>query len=234
MLPFPNYEPGGGYDEAVNERGVSRGHYRQLAAHLRSMTPERLARRQRAAELFFLNRGTTFTVYSEEAGIDRIFPFDSGPRIVPGDEWERIEAGLKQRLHALNLFLNDLYHGQRILRDGAVPYELVYGARHFRREWIGVEVPANIYVHVCGTDLIRDEQGRYLVLEDNLRCPSGVSYVLENRLAMRRVFPELFAGYDVRPVQDYCPRLRDVLHTVAPPASEEPVAVLLTPGIYNS
>jgi uncharacterized circularly permuted ATP-grasp superfamily protein len=231
---FPGYTPDGGFDEAVDEGRRPRAHYRRLVERLGSMPAEALARRQRAAELFFLHRGTTFTVYSEEAGIDRIFPFDSVPRIVPAEEWQQVEAGLKQRLRALNLFLQDVYHEQKILRDGVVPFELVYGARHFRREWIGVEVPGNLYVHVCGTDLIRDERGTYRVLEDNLRCPSGVSYVLENRLAMWRVFPELFEGYDVRPVQDYCANLRDLLYSIAPSAGDEPVAVLLTPGVYNS
>jgi uncharacterized circularly permuted ATP-grasp superfamily protein len=234
MDPLSRYEPGSAFDEAVDARGELRAHYRQLAERLAGLGPEALQRRQRAVELFFLQRGTTFTVYSEAAGIDRIFPFDPFPRIVPADEWTRIEAGLKQRLCALNLFLQDIYHDQKILKDGIVPVELVYGARHFRREWIGVQVPGDLYVHVCGTDLIRDERGSYLVLEDNLRCPSGVSYVLENRLAMRRMFPELFDGYDVRPVQDYCQALRDLLFSLAPPANDEPVAVLLTPGIYNA
>jgi len=231
---FSEYERGPTFDEAVDERGAVRPHYRPLVESLRGFTPDALVRRQRAAELFFLNRGTTFTVYSEKDCIDRVFPFDSIPRIIPGDEWTRVENGLRQRLYALNLFLNDLYHDQKILKDGLVPVDLVYGARHFRREWIGVPVPHNIYVHVCGTDLIRDRDGTYLVLEDNLRCPSGVSYVLENRLATQRVFPELFQGYDVRPVQEYSQALRDVLYYVAPPIDDQPVAVLLTPGVYNS
>jgi len=234
MSLLSEYAHGPAFDEAVDEYGVPRLHYRTLTARLDEIPQETLRRRQRAAELFFLNRGTTFTVYSEKTGIDRIFPFDSVPRIVPRAEWDRIESGLKQRLYALNLFLNDLYHEQRILKDGVIPVELIYGARHFRREWIGVHVPENIYLHVCGTDLIRDRDGNYLVLEDNLRCPSGVSYVLENRLAMARVFPELFEGYDVRPVQDYCRALADVLRFIAPPVSDEPVAVLLSPGVFNS
>jgi uncharacterized circularly permuted ATP-grasp superfamily protein len=234
MELFSGYERGAAFDEALAEDGAPRAHYRPLVRKLRELTAATLVGRQRAAELFFLHRGTTFTVYSEAAGIDRIFPFDSVPRIVPGEEWRQVETGLRQRLHALNLFLQDIYHEQRILKDGVVPFELVYGARHYRREWIGVQVPGGIYVHVCGTDLIRDPRGAYLVLEDNLRCPSGVSYVLENRIVMQRIFPELFEGYDVRPVQDYTPALRDVLLSLAPPGSDEPVAVLLTPGVYNS
>jgi uncharacterized circularly permuted ATP-grasp superfamily protein len=228
-----DYEPGRGFDEAVGGAGV-RAHYAALMETLDGFSSETLARRQRAAESFFLHRGTTFTVYGESAGIDRIFPFDTVPRIVPAEEWSLIDRGLRQRLQALNLFLHDLYHDQKILRDGVVPVELVYGARHFRRECIGFPVPHDIYVHVCGTDLIRDRDGSYLVLEDNLRSPSGVSYVLENRLALQRIFPELFAGYEVRPVQDYPQALRRVLSHIAPAAGEEPVAALLTPGVFNS
>lgn len=229
-----DYKRGYAYDEAIDEAGSVRPHYLPLARSFAGLPPGDLARRQRAAELFFLHRGTTFTVYGEKAGIDRVFPFDSVPRIIPREEWELIEGGLIQRLTALNLFLHDIYHEQNILRDGVVPVELIYEARHFRREWIGVDLPHNLYVHVCGTDLVRDRRGTYLVLEDNLRCPSGVSYVLENRQAMQRVFPELFDGYDVRPVQDYCQTLRSVLYHIAPPVGDEPTAVLLTPGVYNS
>jgi uncharacterized circularly permuted ATP-grasp superfamily protein len=234
MQFFSSYQRGKAFDEAIDPGGAVRDHYRPLDETLAALPPGVLARRQRAADLFFLNRGTTFTVYGEKSSIDRIFPFDSMPRIIPAQEWSHIEKGLKQRLYALNLFLHDLYHEQKILKDGVVPVELVYEARHFRRDWIGVPVPHDIYVHVCGTDLIRDRDGTYLVLEDNLRCPSGVSYVLENRLAMQRIFPELFQGYDVRPVQDYYTLLRDVLYHIAPPGNDEPVAVLLTPGVYNS
>lgn len=234
MELFGGYEQGGGFDEAIADQGKLREHYAPLARALTGQTAEGLARRQKAADLFFLHRGTTFTVYGERAGIDRIFPFDSVPRIIPANEWSHIETGLKQRLRALNLFLHDLYHDQKILKDGVVPADLILAARHFRRECIGMPVPHNVYVHICGTDLIRDRDGRYLVLEDNLRSPSGVSYVLENRLAMQHVFPEMFDGYDVRSVTDYCPELRKVLHSVAPSGNSEPVAVLLTPGVFNS
>lgn len=222
------------FDEAVDGSGQVRSHYAALDASLSRLDPGQLRSRQDAADRFFLNRGTTFTVYSEDVGIDRIFPFDTVPRIVPGDEWDKVERGLKQRLEALNLFLKDIYSDQKILRDGVVPVDMVYSASHFRREWIGVPVPHNIYVHICGTDLIRGATGEYLVLEDNLRCPSGVSYVLENRLAMRRVAPEAFDGYDVRPVQQYPQLLREVLYHVAPQTGEAPVAALLTPGVFNS
>jgi uncharacterized circularly permuted ATP-grasp superfamily protein len=234
MDPLANYQSIAPFDEAVAPAGEIRDAYARLARNLGEISPEEMARKKRAIDLFFLNRGTTFTVYSEEVGIDRILPFDPIPRIIDGAEWDKIEAGLKQRLFALNLFLDDLYHDQKILHDGIVPWELVLGAAHFRREWIGVDVPNKIYVHICGTDLIRDASGDYLVLEDNLRSPSGVSYVLENRLAMRRVFPELFEGYDVRPVHQYSQMLREVLGEIAPQTGEEPVIAILTPGVYNS
>lgn len=234
MDPLADYRSMAPFDEAITSEGQTRDAYVRLAQNLASISPEEMARKARATDLFFLNRGTTFTVYSEEVGIDRILPFDPIPRIIPGAEWEKIEAGLRQRLEALNLFLDDLYHDQKILHEGVVPWELVLGATHFRREWIGVEVPNKVYVHICGTDLIRDEDGDYLVLEDNLRSPSGVSYVHENRSAMRRVFPELFEGYDVRPVHQYSQMLKDVLSGIAPLTGEEPVIAILTPGVYNS
>jgi uncharacterized circularly permuted ATP-grasp superfamily protein len=234
MDPFRDYASNAPFDEAVDRATGVRDHYQPLNEALQELTAEEFARKKRAIDLFFLHRGTTFTVYDEEVGIDRIFPFDPIPRIVTAKEWERVEAGLKQRLFALNLFLHDVYHEQKSLRDGVVPVELILGARHFRREWVGVDVPDGIYVHICGTDLIRNENGDYLVLEDNLRSPSGVSYVLENRLAMQRMFPGLFEGYDVRPVHGYSQMLRDVLYTIAPQSGEAPVAVLLSPGVYNS
>jgi len=235
MELFQDYETGAAYDEAVTPAISEREHYHPLVESLGALDPVTLSGRQRATELFFLNRGTTFTVYGgDQTSIDRIFPFDTVPRLVPAAEWAHVERGLKQRLYALNLFLHDLYHEQKILRDGVVPVDLIYRATHFRREWMGVPVPHDIYVHVCGTDLIRDRDGTYRVLEDNLRSPSGVSYVLENRLAMQRVFPELFQNYDVRPVQDYCPTLRTVLQYLAPAQVDEPVVVLLSPGVYNS
>ncbi|MBM3457141.1 MAG: circularly permuted type 2 ATP-grasp protein, partial [Armatimonadetes bacterium] len=226
MTLFRDYPLGTPFDEVLDRTGTVRSHYERLVDRLEAFPAEVRIQRQRAAELFFLNRGTTFTVYKEEAGIDRIFPFDSVPRLVPAEEWERLEAGLKQRVYALNLFLYDLYHEQKILKDGIIPIELIYEARHFRREWMQVPVPRDIYVHVCGTDLVRDRDGTYCVLEDNLRCPSGVSYVLENRLMMQRIYPELFDGHDVRPVQEYCRNLRDVLRYIAAPIADEPTAVL--------
>jgi uncharacterized circularly permuted ATP-grasp superfamily protein len=190
-----------------------------------------------AADQVFLTQGITFTVYSERDNIERIFPFDLVPRVIPNSEWQRLERGLKQRVIALNLFLHDVYHGQRIVRDGVIPAHLVYGAKHYRREMIDVEVPNNVYMHIVGTDLVRDVNGDYFVLEDNGRCPSGVSYMLENRQAMKRVFPRLFGRHGVMPVEHYPVQLLNMLHSVAPRLRQmdrEPVVVLLTPGVFNS
>ena len=204
-----------------------------LAASRRWQTASSIARGC-LAEKSYLNQGITFTVYSGDEGTERIFPFDLIPRIIPANEWEHIERGLIQRLTALNLFLHDVYHGQRIIKEKIIPEEIVRSAKHFRPEFMGFDVPKNIYIHICGTDLIRDRNGVYTVLEDNGRCPSGVSYVLENRQAMKRVFPKLFARYQVRPVDRYAQDLLRVLRHVAPHEDPEPTVVVLTPGIYNS
>ena len=191
-------------------------------------------RKRALAASTFLSQGITFTVYNDKQGTERIFPFDLVPRIIPAKEWTLIERGLTQRITALNLFLHDIYHGQNILRDGVIPKHIIWEAAHFRPEFMHFDVPRNIYVHICGTDLVRDGDGNYLVLEDNARCPSGVSYVLENRQAMKRVFPNLLARYRVRPVEDYSQELLNVLRYIAPQGRREPTVVLLTPGVYNS
>ncbi|HEY4671388.1 MAG TPA: circularly permuted type 2 ATP-grasp protein, partial [Gemmatimonadaceae bacterium] len=160
--------------------------------------------------------------------------FDLLPRIIPADEWDKVERGLVQRITALNLFLHDIYHQQNILRDGVIPKQIVWEAADFRPEFMHFDVPRNVYIHICGTDLVRDRDGNYLVLEDNARCPSGVSYVIENRQTMKRVFPNLLAQYRVRPVEDYSQELLNVLRYIAPHAKQEPNIVLLTPGVYNS
>jgi uncharacterized circularly permuted ATP-grasp superfamily protein len=178
--------------------------------------------------------GVGFTVYRADEGIERVWPMDPVPRIVPADEWGTIERGLVQRLTAINLFLKDLYHGQKILADRVIDPELVYQGAFFRRDFVGVDVPKGIYVHVCGTDLIRDTNGRYLVLEDNARTPSGVSYMLHNRQVLKRVFPQIFEGYDVRSNDEYPAHLLDVLKYVAPRGRTDPTVVLLSPGMYNS
>jgi uncharacterized circularly permuted ATP-grasp superfamily protein len=211
-----------------------RPHYRRLAERLGTLPLSDFDQRRAAVDLAFLRRGVTFTVYHDNAGTERIFPFDLIPRVIPNTEWLRIEAGLTQRITALNLFLDDIYHGQKVLKDKIVPAALILGAKHFRREFMNCTVPRGIYVHICGTDLIRDGAGNYLVLEDNLRCPSGASYMLENRAAMRRAFPNLFHSYRVRPVESYSDELVKALLHIAPGRSEKPNVVLLTPGVFNS
>jgi uncharacterized circularly permuted ATP-grasp superfamily protein len=230
----PSYEPRPFFDEMFAGPGVARAHYRALFEQLARLSPCEFEARRRAADVAFLYQGITFTVYSESQGIERIFPFDLVPRVIPRDEWNRLERGLAQRVTALNLFLEDVYHQQRIVREGVIPAELVFGARHFRREMVGVKVPRGAYAHVVGTDLVRDESGEYFVLEDNLRSPSGVSYMLENRQAMKRSFASLFEAHGVLPIEHYPQELLATLRALAHGDSAEPVVVLLTPGIYNS
>jgi uncharacterized circularly permuted ATP-grasp superfamily protein len=192
-----------------------------------------VARRQRAAELSFQAQGITFALNQDPSGPEKTMPFDLVPRIVLAAEWARIERGLEQRVRALNLFLHDVYHEQRILRTNLIPAELVLGAKGYRREFRNVDVPLGVYTHVVGSDLVRDGEGRWLVLEDNLRVPSGVSYLVENRRVLKRVWPQIFGDYQVRPVEGYPQDLLDVLRAVAP-GSDEPTVVLLTPGVHNS
>ena len=231
---FANYQVGNFFDEMFAEEAVARPHYTTLLKRFKEMAREDFERKRALAASAFLSQGITFTVYDDDQGTERIFPFDLIPRIIPAREWDLVERGLTQRITALNLFLHDVYSGQNILRDGVIPKQIVWEAVHFRPEFMNFDVPRNIYIHICGTDLIRDEHGNYLVLEDNARCPSGVSYVMENRQAMKRVFPDLFAQYRVRPVEDYSQELLNVLRFIAPAADGEPAVVLLTPGIYNS
>lgn len=231
---FSDYQTQGFFDEMFACPGEPRPHYQPLLERFQEMSGGEFARKRALADSSFLSQGITFTVYNDAQGTERIFPFDLIPRIIPAEEWAHLERGLTQRITALNLFLKDVYGEQRILKEKVVPEEYVLSAAHYRPEFVGFQVPRDIYIHVCGTDLIRDEDGRYLVLEDNGRCPSGVSYVLENRQAMKRVFPRLFARYSVRPVDDYAQNLLNVLRYVAPSAKADPTVVLLTPGVYNS
>jgi uncharacterized circularly permuted ATP-grasp superfamily protein len=231
----PSYDSGLFFDEMFQPGdGTVRPHYRRLAERLDTLPFEDFEQRRAAVDLALLRRGVTFTVYSDSQGTERIFPFDLVPRIIPAREWSRIEAGLVQRLTALNLFLHDIYHEQKALKDRIVPPALILGAKHFRREFMNFSVPRKIYVHICGTDLIRDGSGNYLVLEDNLRCPSGASYMMENRAAMRRAFPNLFQSYRVRPVEGYTDELLKALLHLAPEQNDKPSVVLLTPGGHNS
>lgn len=233
-MDFSKYDPGSFFDEMVENDGSIRPHYRNLLERFKQLNHEEFERKQEAVDLSFLRRGITFTVYGDEKGTERIFPFDLMPRVIPAGEWEHLTRGLEQRITALNLFLHDIYHDQKILKDKVIPEHYVLNARHFREEFVGAKVPRDIYIHICGTDLIRNDQGEYLVLEDNGRSPSGVSYVLENRLAMKRAFPRFFPKAGVRTVLDYSDHLLNVLQYIAPNGMENPTVAVLTPGVYNS
>jgi uncharacterized circularly permuted ATP-grasp superfamily protein len=222
------------FDEMFDENEVVRPHYRKLLQHVNGLSAKQIIERREVADMAFLNQGITFTVYNDDQGTERIFPFDMVPRVIPSKEWDHIEAGLIQRITALNLFLHDIYHQQHIVRDKVVPRHYIDAAKHFRSEFMGFHVPRNIYIHVCGTDLVRDRDGTYLVLEDNARCPSGVSYVLENRSTLKRVMPRLFDSVGVRPVGHYSEELLKVLQYIAPRGKPNPTVAVLTPGIYNS
>ena len=233
--PFTNYQLSDTFfDEMFMDPCAPRAQYESLFQALRTLSADDLNRYQQAADLSFLHQGITFTVYGNEKGTERIFPYDLLPRIITKDEWATIESGLKQRITALNLFLQDVYHEGKILADGILPYELVYTCQHYRREMRDVTVPKNIYVSVVGTDLVRLEDGRFAVLEDNLRVPSGVSYMLANRQVMKQTLPTLFSGYGVQPVSQYGQVLLATLKALAPRQSVDPVVVVLTPGVFNS
>ncbi len=222
------------FDEMHSADEGVRQYYRNFCSCLSGIEIEEFEQKRRAVEVSLLRQGVTFNVYGDSNGAERIFPFDPMPRIIPRSEWQRIEAGLIQRITALNLFLHDVYHEQKIVKEGVIPPYYVLSAKHFRREFVGFDVPQDIYMHICGTDLIRDEKGRYLVLEDNGRCPSGVSYVLENRRAMKLAFPAIFESVGVRSVDSYPEDLLKALKYSAPASAGDPAVVLLSPGPYNS
>jgi uncharacterized circularly permuted ATP-grasp superfamily protein len=232
--PFTKYALGAAYDEMFGPDGSPRSHYAGLYLRLSSLPPEELTRRQQACEQSFLHQGITFTVYGDEQATERIIPTDLLPRIITVGEWDHIERGLKQRILALNLFLKDIYNDGKILSDNIVPRDLVYGAKNFRRVMRGMPVPRDAYVSVCGTDVIRAEDGSFVVLEDNLRVPSGVSYMLANREVVRHAFPTLFQTGQVRPIEDYPEQLLSTLLSLASPNLAQPRIVLLTPGTFNS
>ena len=229
-----NYQIDGAYDEMMGPDGQLRPPYRNLCERLFSLGADELNEIQQSADLSFLYQGVTFTVYGENEGIERVFPFDLIPRIISGSEWQTIETGLTQRIQALNLFLHDLYHDAKILKDGIIPPEVIYTCKHYRREMRGVDVPRDIYVAIAGSDLVRLPSGEFAVLEDNLRVPSGVSYMLANRQVMKQVLPGLFDEYGVRTVANYAQVLLPTLHSLAPNQRSEPTVALLTPGVYNS
>ena len=233
-MRFAEYDPGDFFDEMFDGDRAPRGFARALARFVDALPDGELGRRQRSAERALLNMGITFGVYGDDAGKERIFPFDLVPRIVAAREWQHIERGLKQRIRALNLFIDDVYHDRKIIKDGVVPEDMLHTASAYRAICEGLDPPLGIWCHIAGTDLVRDRDGSVYVLEDNLRCPSGVSYVLQNRTVIKRTFPQLFESSRIRPVDDYASRLRDLLESLAPADIETPRVVVLTPGSYNS
>jgi uncharacterized circularly permuted ATP-grasp superfamily protein len=233
-LKFEHYQTGPFFDEMFAAGGEPRPAARALVHLIETMKDGELLHRQQAAERALLNMGITFNVYGDSAGPERIFPFDLVPRIVAAAEWNWIEQGLKQRIRALNLFIDDIYHAQKIVKDGVIPAEIIRTASSFRKECIDITPPGGVWCHITGTDLVRDRDGQVYVLEDNLRCPSGASYVLENRVVMKRTFPRVFESSRIRAVDDYPGRLRDMLESMSPAGVESPRVVVLTPGIHNS
>jgi uncharacterized circularly permuted ATP-grasp superfamily protein len=231
---FDGYQTNGHYDEMFLADGQVRPEAELLVNRIAGLRDGEFLRRHKAAERALLRMGITFNVYGADEGTERIFPFDIVPRIVSASSWDWIERGLRQRIQALNLFIHDVYHDQRIVRDGIIPAEIIHSAQGFRPQCVGLNPPSQIWCHITGTDLVRDKDGQIYVLEDNLRCPSGVSYVLENREVMKRTFPVVFDGLAVRPVHDYPGRLLAMLEDVAPGGQWNPSVVVLTPGIYNS
>jgi len=235
-IEWESYDPGAFWDELMLGPGQPRPGAESVVGYLGSLTERQLALRQAAAERAILEMGITFTVYSEGQNIDRAWPLDIIPRVIDGSEWDRVEAGLTQRLKALNLFIDDIYHDQRAIRDGIVPAELILSSKDYLEVCRGVNPPHGVWAHICGTDLIRDKDGTIYVLEDNLRVPSGVSYMLENRSVIKRVFPEIFTRTRsrIRPVDDYPHHLFDMLMSLSPRPLDQPEIVVMTPGIFNS
>src|SRR5206468_1023580 len=221
-MRLKQYEIGEFFDEIFGENGQPRASARTLVNNIENLPEGELLNLQRSAERALLQMGITFNVYGESAGVEKIFPFDMVPRIVSAAEWTRIERGLKQRITALNLFIADIYHTQKILKDGIVPKEIVFSSKAYRKQCMGFKPPRGIWCHVTGTDLVRHRDGQVYVLEDNLRCPSGVSYVLENRAVMKSMFPQVFAAAKIRPVANDPSRLRDMLEYLSPDAITTP------------
>jgi uncharacterized circularly permuted ATP-grasp superfamily protein len=222
------------FDEMLEPDGSRRGHYHGYGAWLDRQSADQMARRRAEADSLFHRVGITFAVYGEDEGTERLIPFDVIPRVLPTADWQRLEGGLRQRVRALNAFLHDVYHGQEILRAGIVPSDLILCNTQYRPEMQDIDVPGGIYAHIAGIDVVRDDAGEFRVLEDNLRVPSGVSYMLENRKMMMRLFPDLFTSHRVAPVEHYPDVLLANLRSVAPVGVSDPVVVLLTPGAHNS
>jgi len=233
-VQIQDYDPGDFYDELFLDRGKPRPQAATLYEKLTELSVDDLRQRQQIAQQALFKLGATFNVYSDNQGTERILPFDVIPRIVSASDWAWLERGLKQRIHALNLFLSDIYGEQKIIKDGIIPEDVITSSKGFLKPCIGLQPPKGIWCHITGTDLVRDRDGQWYVLEDNLRCPSGISYVLENRRVMKTTFPIVFNRMAILPVDDYPSRLLDTLLNLAPEALPRPVVAVLTPGIYNS
>ena len=233
-MAFEVYDPEDFHDELFEALGKPRSHCASLVAHMIELGIEQLEQQRQTAEIALFKLGVTFNVYSDNQGVEKIFPFDIIPRIIDGTEWSELEQGLKQRIRALNLFLDDIYNDRKIIKDGIIPEEIVNTASGFLKPCLGIKPPAGVWCHITGTDLVRDKDGEWYVLEDNLRSPSGVSYVLENRRVMKSTFPEIFRDMTVKPVDDYPSQLLETLLNLAPSQLPDPMVVVLTPGIYNS
>jgi len=231
---FDSYEPGDFYDEMFIAKGEPRLEAKLLIERINSLSPGELTLRQQAAQAALIKLGATFNVYGDHQGTERVFPFDIVPRIVSASEWNWLEKGLKQRIHALNLFIADIYSEQKIIKDGIMPADLIQSSKGFLKPCMGLKPPQEIWCHITGTDLVRDRDGQWYVLEDNLRCPSGISYVLENRRVMKSTFPQIFATLGIQPVDEYASHLLETLLNLAPSHIADPTVVVLTPGIYNS
>ncbi|MBQ0778029.1 MAG: circularly permuted type 2 ATP-grasp protein [Pseudomonas sp.] len=231
---WEDYASKGFFDELITASGQPRPEAGMLCKYLADLDARELSEHKTAAEVAIQLMGITFTVYTEGNMIDRAWPFDIVPRVIPLAEWQKTEAGLKQRVQALNMFIDDLYHDQKIIKDKVFPAEILAKSVNFRKQCVGVHPPHNIWAHICGSDLVRDKDGTLYVLEDNLRIPSGVSYMLENRNVTKRVLPDLFATGRIQPVDDYTSQLYDMLASMSPRAGDDPCIVILTPGIYNS
>lgn len=231
---WENYKTDSAYDELMHSEFQPRQISYRLCQYLNSLNKSDIDKRKMAAELAILEMGISFTVYSDEGNIDRAWPFDIIPRILSSIEWRVIEKGLKQRLTALNCFIADVYDQQEFIKAGKMPAEIIHSSKNFRKECVGMKPRHNVWANICGTDLVRDKDGVMYVLEDNLRVPSGVSYMLENRVITKRVFPELLQNIDILPIDDYPSRLQDMLASLAPGHIKKPQIVVLTPGIYNS
>jgi len=232
-LKFESYDTEGFFDEVFEASNVPRPCSKLLIERLKSFEYEEIKKRQKSAEAALFNMGVTFTVYEDQAGLEKIFPFDIIPRIIGSEEWQLLEKGLKQRIYALNQFIHDVYNDKKIIKDKVIPSEIVHSGKCYQKQCEGLNPPKQIWNHITGTDIIRDDKGSYFILEDNLRCPSGVSYVLENRQVLKRTFPKVFDDLNVRAVDDYPNRLFEALEYISN-ESNSPNIVLLTPGIYNS